>query len=213
MALNFDTVWKDPMMRKILHKFANGLHCGDNIEFLEQGPPTSATAAKALYEFFLANDKINHSSAEKKELQRLAKLFKYDEMTDTISSIMEKIKLDVKSDTLVKLSADLEKIKVANAANLKRAKDGAKLPVTYIEPILVIGQAGKPYGGHASTLQKWLTGEPRAAVEIKTGADVTIKKSTLVPPSKGSLTFSANVMKHKTKIALQIAEFSKKKVI
>ncbi len=35
MALSFDAVWKDPSMRKILHKFANGLHCGDNIEFLE----------------------------------------------------------------------------------------------------------------------------------------------------------------------------------
>ena len=213
MALSFDTVWKDPMMRKILHKFANGLHCGDNIEFLEQGVPASASAAKVLYEFFLANDKINHSSAEKKELERLARLGKYDEMAATLKSIMDKIKKDVTDDTLVKLSAALDKIKIANAANLKLAKDGAKLPVIYIEPILVIGQIGKPYGGQASTLQKWITGEPKAAVEIKTGADVTIKKSTLMPPSKGSLTFSANVIKHKTKIALQLAEFTKKKVV
>jgi len=213
MPLNFDTVWKDPMMRKIVHKFANGLHCGDNIEFLQEGLPTSGTLAKVLYEFFLANDKINHSSAEKKELERLARTGKYDEMAPTIKSIMDAIKKDVADDTLVKLSAALDKVKIANAANLKLAKDGAKLPVIYIEPILVIGQIGKPYGGHASNLQKWLTGEPKAAVEVKTGGDVIIKKSSLLPPSKGSLTFSANVIKHKTRIALQLAEFTKKKVV
>lgn len=213
MTLNFDTVWKDPMMRKILHKFANSLFCGENIEFLEQGVPASATAAKALYEFFVANEKVNISHAEKTELDRLAKIGKYADMTEAFTSAMNNIKKLVRDDTLAKLSTTLDKIKIANAANLKLARDGAKLPVIYIEPILVIGQVGKPYGGHASNLQKWITGEPKAAVEVKTGGDVVIKKSSLMPPSKGSLTFSANVIKHKTKIALQIAEFSKKKVI
>ncbi len=213
MALTFDAVWRDPMMRKILHKFAAAEHAEENIEFLAMGVPATATEAKALYEFFVQNNKINIPSSEKKVLDGLARTFSYGDMAEPFTKTMQTIKKLVVSDTFPRFVTALDNIKIKNAENLKKAANNAKLPVTYIEPILVIGQVGKPYGNHASGLQKWITGEPRAAVEIKTGADVTIKKSTLVPPSKGSLTFSANVMKHKTKIALQIAEFSKKKVI
>lgn len=134
----------------------------------------------------MANEKVNISHAEKTELDRLAKLGKYGDMTEAFTSAMNNIKKLVRDDTLEALD-DPGQDQDRQCRQPETGQGRREICwLIYIEPILVIGQVGKPYGGHASNLQKWITGEPKAAVEVKTGGDVVIKKSSLMPPSKSS---------------------------
>lgn len=215
-AITWTVEWilKNPAMKVILQKHLKAEFSAENFDFMTMPTPKGDRMARTMYETFIKSDSpktINISADTKKVLDDLAAANKYGDMEEGLAAARVEIVKLVNRDSLARLKKYMEDIPTTNAKNVKAATNGAKLHAAWMDPILIIGSVSDLFAGQPDKVKNFLRAEPRALGEKR--GKVTVKKSTKLPPTKGSLKFTDGLESLVSKFAPAVAEFSKKNVL